>query len=279
MVASKLTFHVPPDASPEQVLLLVERLSEEPGRCFSSSRELLEFAESLSMDSRIEISVLATSLGLLNQTANGVGISSKGLALQMLKAQIKPDIAHYMLYTGWSEKQREMNTPLWSYRLVCDYFWERAPLNVLQATTVLVEEVINVSAHVFTDVKGYSPGSVSFSDKSIRGIRKWLEVLRPPVFEDDTFIRRDFCPPELLLLALGYVARQTEVELGIDLLLTSERRELLCRVCLLDPAAVDRVLDWTLPLYPVVVEPGTHTGSYGRFVRLLKMPDLSDLIP
>jgi len=82
----------------------------------------------------------------------------------------------------------------------------------------------------------------------------------------------------LLLLALGYVAQQTEAEIGIDLLLTPERREMLCHVCLLEPAALDRALDWMLPLYPQVIEPGTRAGVYGRFVRLHKMPELSDLI-
>jgi len=277
MAASLLTFHVPPDASPDQVLLLVERLSEEPTARFSSNRELLEFADAWNIDSRSEIPALATALGLLDRDANGVGISETGLMLQHLKPQVRPDVAHFMLYTGWSAERPATNVPFWSYRLVCDYFWEHSPLDILQTATALVEEVINRSEHVFAGVYGYSPNAVSFSDKSIRGVRKWLKVLRPPVIEGDTFIRRHFCPPELLLLALGYVARQTGAEIGIDLLLTPERREMLCRVCLLEPTALDRALDWMLPLYPEVVEPGTRTGAYGRFVRLRKMPELSDL--
>ncbi len=277
MAAPKLTFHVPPDASPDQVLLLVERLSEEPDHRFSSNRELLEFAEAWNIDSRSEIPSLAMAIGLLAKSDDGVGISETGMKLQSLKPLVRSDIAHFMLYTGWSIEQPATNVSLWSYRLVCDYFWEHSPLDILQATAILVEEVINRSEQVFAEVPGYSSGAVSFSDKSIRGVRKWLEVLRPPVIEGDMFSRRYFCPPELLLLALGYVARQTEAEIGIDLLLTPQRRELLCRVCLLEPTALDRVLDWMLPLYPEVVEPGTRTGAYGRFVRLRKMPELGDL--
>lgn len=48
-------------------------------------------------------------------------------------------------------------------------------------------------------------------------------------------------------------------------------------ICLLEPAALDRALDWMLPLSPQVIEPGTRAGVYGRFVRLRKMPKLSDL--
>lgn len=277
MAASKLTFHVPPDAGPDQVLLLVERLSEEPDCRFGSNQELLEFGETWNIDSRTEIPSLAMALGLLDKNANGVGVSEKGLQLQDLKPQIHSDIAHFMLYTGWSEEQPATNVLFWSYRLACDYFWEHSPLDILQTAPVLVEEVINRSEQAFAKVNGYNSGAVSFSDKSIRGVRKWLEVLRPPVIEGDTFTRRHFCAPELLLLALGYVAQQTEAEIGIDLLLTPERREMLCRICLLEPAALDRVLDWMLPLYPQVIEPGTRAGVYGRFVRLRKMPELSDL--
>ena len=277
MAVPKLTFHVPPDAGPEQVLLLVERLSEEPGRFFSSNRELLEFAETWSVDKRSEIPSLAIAVGLLTRSNSGVGISERGLQLQRLKPQVRFDVAHFMLYTGWSTAQPAKNVPLWSYRLVSDYFWEHSPLDILQTAAGLVEEAINRSAQVFASVYGYDPGTVSFSGKSIRGVRKWLEALRPPVIESDTFTRRHFCPPELLLLALGYVVRQTGGEPGIDLLLTPARREMLCRVCLLDPVALDRALDWMLPLYPQVVEPGTRTGAYGRFVRLHKMPELSDL--
>jgi len=277
MVASALTFHVPPDASPEQVLLLVECLAERQELRFTSSRELLEFAEAWDIDRRSEISTFATVLGLLEKDAAGVGISERGTILARLKSQVRFDVAHFLLYAGWSAGRPEVNVPIWSYRSISDYYWIHSPLDILASVTTLVEEVINKSEEVFAGAPGYSPGAVSFSDKSIRGVRKWLEVLRPPVIEGNVFTRRHFCPPELLLLALGYVARQTGGQLDIDMRLTPERRTMICQVCLLEPTALDRALDWMLPLYPEVVEPGTRTGAYGRFVRLRKVPELSDL--
>ncbi len=277
MVASKLTFHVPPDASPEQVLLMIERLAEEPDHRFSSTRELLEFSEVWNIDDRSEIPSLAIALGLLDRNGGEIGISKTGLNLQFLKAQVRSDVVHFMLYSGWTPDDPALNTFMWSYLTVCNYLWEHAPLDILQATPMLVEAVIAQSEHVFAGVPGYYTGSVSFSDKSIRGIRKWLDQLRPPVFQGDMFVRRHFCPPELLLLALGDVAIKTGGELGIDFLLTSARRDLLCRTCLLDPSAFDRALDWMLPLYPAIVEPGTRTGAYGRFIRIHRTPQLGDL--
>lgn len=69
----------------------------------------------------------------------------------------------------------------------------------------------------------------------------------------------------------------TEADLSIDLLLTPDRRDAICRLCLLEPAALDKTLNWMLPLYPHIVVPGTTGGTYGRFLRFLRWPTLADL--
>ena len=89
---------------------------------------------------------------------------------------------------------------------------------------------------------------------------------------------RHYCTPELLLLALGYVTSSTEAQLGLDQPLTPERRELLCRICFIEDEVLDQILDRMLPEYPDLVQPGTATGSYGRFVRVLAIPTLKDLL-
>ena len=93
------------------------------------------------------------------------------------------------------------------------------------------------------------------------------------------FRKRYYCPPELALLSAGWVARSLNGEIGIDFLLTPERREAMCRLCVLDQSALDRVLDWMLPMYPNVIRPGTSAGAYGRFLHFHKWPEVSDLLP
>ncbi len=112
--------------------------------------------------------------------------------------------------------------------------------------------------------------------KAIR-INNWLEALVPPVIENNIFTRRSFCPPELTLLASGWVAQTMDGELDIDFLLTPPRREAICRLCLLEPNSLDNVLDWMLPNYPDIVQPGTSAGVYGRYLRFLKWPGVTDL--
>jgi hypothetical protein len=135
----------------------------------------------------------------------------------------------------------------------------------------VVEEANNAALELFG-------ASISFSTKSVRGVRKWLEALSPPVLEENVFTRRNFCHPELMLLAAAWVFQRTDADLGIDLLLTPARREAICRLCLLEPAALDRTLDWMLPTFPHIVVPGTTAGAYGRFLRFLKWPTFADLL-
>ena len=57
--------------------------------------------------------------------------------------------------------------------------------------------------------------------------------------------------------------------------MTPARREAICRLCLLEPATLDRALDRTIPAFPAFIEPGTRTGAYGRFVRLKSVPTIA----
>src|SRR5690606_18800276 len=117
----------------------------------------------------------------------------------------------------------------------------------------------------------------------LTGAHKWMEALQPEVLEKSgreyrRFTRREFCPPELLIMAIGYILRDDPDATELDILLTPERRDALCQICLLEPSALDRALDWALPAFPTVISPGTTAGYYGRFVRLHKRPTFEDLI-
>ena len=129
------------------------------------------------------------------------------------------------------------------------------------------------------EIEQTQKAAISLSRDSLRGAYHWLQALIPPVIEDEHFNQRYFCSPELMLLSIGWVAQQMDGEIGIDYLITPERRESICRLCLLEPSALDRVLDWMLPNYSDVVQPGTSAGTYGRFLRFLKWPEIGDLLP
>lgn len=197
------------------------------------------------------------------------------------KPHLWGDLLHYCHYTLWEPQKSSEYGFSWTYRAFVDHIWLTNNVHVnVESLEPIVSTLINdIEAETDFDLEETRKAVVSLSWRSLKGVYNWLTGLTPPVIESEQFRRRYFCPPELMILATGWVAQQTEGELGIDFLLKPERREMICKICLLDPPTLDRVLDWMLPLYPKVVVAGTSAGVYGRFLRFLKWPEMSDLLP
>jgi hypothetical protein len=266
-----LNFHMRHEVTPERTFEVLQALAEG-----------IPFDHVIQFDRQVG---RLRKLGLVEGIGNDLQLTPMAnelLRITDAKPQLVFDLMHYSHYTLWTQAEPLVNAFAWTYQALCCQLFEQGERGLesqyLESTVTRLIGGIRESSHFAHAVAAETKkGAISLSTDSLNGVLHWLRPLRPPVIEGDTFTRRHFCPPELLLLALGHAAQQTEAEIGIDLLLTTERRDLLCRVCLLDPAALDRVLDWMLPLYPEVVEPGTRTGAYGRFVQLRKMPELNDL--
>lgn len=278
MAAMNLPVHIPPDASPSNILNLLAALATNDGLELSSVSELIEFSAGEGLSTRTEVPQMATQLGLLTRTPDGICLSERGQVLIELKPTIRGDILHFLLYTGWQSTHPVEFLPSWTYRLVCDDYWDRQDIELDGAFVERrVAEIVTQAEQYFRGLGIGEFNEVSFGEKSMRGLRKWLDVLTPSVIEDNHFTRRSFCPPELLLLALGWVVGQEGLP-ETDVLLSRETRDAVCRACLLEPTAFDRALDWMLPIFPRVIAPGTTAGFYGRFVRLHKLPELADVV-
>lgn len=270
MATKAVTVHIPPDAEPDKLIPLLN-LMQVNSVGFESVGELLAYTDEQGLGRRSELHLFAEICDLLKRDVSGtIQLTATGQAIATARPEIQADLVHFQVYTGWNDQLPRDKTESWAYRRVVDALWQRAPINMQEIAYLISEEVTNSALDVFEE-------SVSFSSKSMRGMRKWLEALSPPAIENNHFTRRSFCHPELLLLSTGYVAQSSEAELGIDMLLTPQRREAICRLCVLDPAALDRALDWMVPAYPAVVVPGTSSGTYGRFLRFHKWPGFADL--
>ena len=220
-------------------------------------------------------------LGLVEQD----GITLLGeyvLAIVRRNPDLWGEIGHFLHYSLWdSDRGRELGFS-WTYQKFTDTAWHLGSFELAAGLReTITSSLINLAEdEPDIDLTTFRKQAASISKDSLNGVLHWLAALIPPVItRNSQFERRHFCSPELLLLAIGHVAQQTEAELGIDLLLTPPRRDAICRLCLLEPAALDRALNWMLPLYPAVVVPGTTAGTYGRFLRFLRWPTLADVAP
>ncbi len=268
-MATQVTLHLDPVRSAENLNLMIDALARNGRRSFGSYAEITALIQQdYAYTDRTEPLSLARLLGLLVEQDGGLALSSAARAIHALRPAARHDVLHFLLYSSWTTTADPALGISWAYRACCDYLWSQVAIRLDKSTTArLKADLVSAAAEQFPDA-----AALAFSDKSLRGIRHWLEPLDPPVLDGDEFRRRDLCSRELLLLALGQVAREDSSVLGTDLLLTSERREAVCRICLLEPSVLDRRLDQLLPVYPQLLAPGTRTGPYGRFIRLLALP-------
>jgi hypothetical protein len=277
-MVGQLAIHIPPEANPANVTQLIAALFR-TGERFLSVSELLEFADKLGIGSRPEISSIAQLMGLLCKTEQSIELSATGRAFAAIRSEARGDILHFLMYSSWDRACPANNLPSWAYRRICHDYWDSQA--VILTTAYLeqqVTEIINQAETEFDELGLEDTGGISFSSKSLRGARRWLEALQPPVIVDGKFERRDFCPPELMLLAIGFALRDDPDVLDVDILLSRDLREAICRVCLLDPAVFDDTLDWMLPFFPDVIRSTEEDGYYGRYVRLRKRPTMEDII-
>lgn len=284
MAAIKLATHIQPEATPANVTELVLLLAKSQ-QSFETVEDLLTFAESEGVGNRTEIQSTAANMGLLDKANRKISLGSGGRAFANLREEARSDVLHFLIYSGWNIHDPLEFLPSWAYRDCCDRYWEVGTVSLTSDyLDRQVQETINKAREIFEAMNVGEFSEISFSRKSLNGAHNWLTALRPPVIEkandkksSGNFNRRDFCPPELLMLALGYVLRDEVDAIGVDVLLTREKRALLCRVCLLEPDSLDRALDWAIPIFPNLIKPGTSAGFYGRFIRLNKLPTLADL--
>lgn len=277
-MADKLAIHVAPEANPDNLTALITSMYENDA-IFSSASEMLEYADSLGIGSRVEMSITATQMGLIERTSTEVKLSSAGKALAQIGESLRGEILHIIMYSGWHSTDPKKFLPSWAYRQICDEYWRcREIVLDASANDQQVTQMISTAESTFSELGIHDFAGISFSRKSLSGARKWLEALNPPVIADGRFEYREFCPPQTLLLAFGFVMRDELEALDVDILLSHDRREALCRACLLNPTNFDQVLDWMLPLYPHIITADNEVGYYGRYVRLHKLPTLEDLV-
>jgi len=279
MAAIQLAIHIPPEATPDNVTAMLQALVENQIE-FANVDDLLQFMMELDIGTRTEVQSIAERMGLLNKQKNSITVSESGRLLIRLKLMIIPEVLHFLIYTGWHEKNPMEFLPAWAYRYICDYLWNNPEYRLSdEQVEQIISEIIVQAETNFEALELGEIAGVSFSAKSIRGARRWLDALTPAVIENNVFARRTFCPPELLLLAIGWVFRDEPDPIDVPLLLTRLQRDAICRLCLLDPKFFDRTLDWLLPRFPKVILSEDKAGFYGRSIRLRKLPSLADIIP
>ncbi len=215
------------------------------------------------------------------QAKRPVTLTAIGHRIICARAERQTELIHYLLYTGWDDQQAGYNAPLWTYRRVCELLWDKEDARI--NSSQIVAELAARFDEELASKEPFKKIKLSVSGKTIRGVTVWLEQLQPPAIHDGMFARRTACSRELLLLGIGWVYRDSVGQPdtngllnSADLPLTRERREALYKLCLLEPAALERMLRAVISAYPNYISEGTTGGALNRFIRLHRMPMLTD---
>lgn len=279
MASKSLTFHLPEEANPDVILAILETWATSPERSFNSIKELLDDVSTVrEIPHRTESANFAVRLGLITKRSDGLLLTALAKALAGQRAAVQYDLMHFLAYSAWQPESDGVMVPFWSYQSTCNALWEMSSMAIEAERGRLVEHVIGTSQEQFADHPLYDPDHVSYSPKSLRAILKWLDPLTPSVIVNGSFQRRSACSSELLLLALGQAYRTADAEPRIELLLTGRVREAICRLCLIDPTYLDRLLDWALARHNSFVDAADQSGTYGRSVRLRSLPTVENVL-
>lgn len=221
---------------------------------------------------RLEALMTARDLGLVEPDRNVITPLGKTISeLELRNPDLFYDVVHYLHYALWDGKRSGSHCFSWTYRHLCDLLWQTRISSLTDRRDVAAElESRSRSAFGRTDI--------ALSAKSVGGALLWLMELEPPVFNEagDTFTCRHFCPPELFVLAVDHVYRINGIEYGTNLLLSEDKLEAICQVCLLDPDGFDRVMDYALAQFGYL-EKGIG-GGWGSYLVLNRQPELGDFV-
>lgn len=235
-------FHVRHDLQPEltqELLLLLYNLPPEPSQ---SQVRIAAQARGYKLSERKDYGKLLRSLaelGLLNSAQEPLTLTDTGQVVAAMSSyypHLLADFIHFVYYTTWEIDPTQRFS--WSYKTVCDILWEAAPSTIDRA--YLVSLVLQEAEQLF-DTKG-----ISFSASSVAGILNWLAALQPACITTQSrqqiFNRRSYCSVELFALALSHIY-QTNQSGDSFVALSPLLRQNLCRLCLVNPNAVDEMLD------------------------------------
>jgi hypothetical protein len=279
---SGLVFHFPVGASPTKIptLLRVLLYAESTVRK-DSDLDQMALEQSTDRTRFLEARGLAEDiLGLINKTKEGLALTPRAQAILKKRESVQFDLLHYLFYTAWNPEEPTKNTRSWFYRTICDNLWDMQEVVLdREMRQSFTQQLSDLIAQEFQHVPGIERVSVGI--QTMDGAREWLRNLAPAIIDtfgkkDEIFHRRITCSAELFLLALSHNCQLGGSEIGMDVLLSSRRREEISRLCLLEPLQIDRMLDWVLPIFPQFVSQGTQNGSYGRFVRLHHFVEVED---
>ncbi len=264
-ISSRPLYHVRHDLQPDLAEeLLVLLWDKSPCRVEVLQRASAERGYRLATRSPDQLLASLGNLRIIGHREHGeIHLSDLGRFIART-AKYNPglmaDLVHFTYYTIYDEKDPSSRFS-WAYRLICNRLWR------LRSTSInahyLVTLVQEQAQQTFPDYEEYG---ISFSQNSVAGIVNWLEALNPPCVAqaqsgNRAFTRRECCSSELLMLTLEYMRMKNSDPSGIQLKLSSDIRQTVACLCLVEEECLDDLFQSTAEAFGLILRQ-TERGNW-----------------
>ncbi|AKB82979.1 hypothetical protein MSBR3_2401 [Methanosarcina barkeri 3] len=212
-----------------------------------------------------------------------VGITSKELKLTELGEKLYKimyddetlfyNILHYLLYTQYYFEKR--NHASWVYNKFVDILYENREIDEMRISDFnenFALKIVNLAREELNQE------GISFRGRSISPLISWVGSLNPSCINHEnkkiSFKLRNFCQPQLFLLAIDYAFKKRKAEYGSLILITDNTIADICKICLIDPESFDSCFDLCKKSFDFV----DFSIGWEKHIRLNREPKIDDFI-
>lgn len=163
------------------------------------------------------------------------------------------DVLHGLQYSLWTQHAPTQHLASWTYQRVCDYLWNHQMVPKSRDFVNYIYDSLEDLGESHVNSR-----SASVNRSSVTNTYGWLLPLSPPVlkgvrenangtkdFRHAGFTRRPHCSPALFLMGLSWVMREAGNQLGDLVAIDAERKDQVCRFCLIESIRFDAMLSET----------------------------------
>lgn len=188
------------------------------------------------------------------------------------------NLLHYLYYTAFERYPGSHVFSSYTYMEITNYLYDNAPFDSLHGHKgTIVGEVEQRARSADLDLS-YTQKGISMSTKTVNNYLPYLDVLEPAVNPNDPgdtagFVRRDFCPPELIVMVVSHEYRRNGTSYNTLLRVTDEIERHIKQCCLLSDEGFSQVIDYADQAYRFF----TSTRDFGLNIRIDEEVSFSDL--
>lgn len=246
-------FHIEDDAGPDEIYQYLDTIvAKSPTNKESLKADASKLNHAIGSAERVRVGPLLKRLGAveMEDQFTPTEMGDRLINLMYDQPRLFNNILHYLYYTAVDRYPGRHIYTSSTYQLFTDYIHRNGPYERFYGNKKTIVNDVDAELQQQEDIDpSRATAGISVSAKTFNGFLTFLTELEPSVNPSEPggkpgYSSRGFCPPELFVLAVDYVYKQSGTEYGTLLALTEEIQLQIERLCLLSNNGVESVSDF-----------------------------------